>query len=151
MTREEIIAVARSWVNPPTKWAHGQMTKGAGADCLGFLAGIALELGYVDARRVTRAERFRAYGRMPDEEMFDAACLEYFDPIPAATGIGDVLQMTPARGIYRQHGAIVSQFDGVPTRIIHCTNAYPRRVTEHGIDDAWRSRIKRVYAWRGVA
>lgn len=148
ITREDITRVARSWLG--TKWAHGQMTKGAGADCLGFIAGVALELGYADARRAARDERFRAYGRMADPAMLDDACKTYLDRIPAAVGVGDVLQMTPAKGIYAQHFAIVSAFDGVPTRIIHCTNAYPRQVTEHGIDAEWRSRVKRVYAWRGV-
>lgn len=148
MTRDDIIAEARTWVG--TKWAHGQMTKGAGADCLGFIAGIALALGYCDARRAARDERFRAYGRAADPAMLDEVCETYLDRIDAATGIGDVLRMTPARGVYAQHFALVSAFDGRPTRIIHCTNAYPRQVTEHGIDDEWRARIKRVYAWRGV-
>lgn len=148
MTRADILAEARSWIG--TKWAHGQMTKHAGADCLGFLAGIALALGYVDARRVMRDERFRAYGRSPDPAMLDEVCEGYLDPIPAAVGIGDVLRMTPPHGIYAQHFALVSGFDGAPTQIIHCTSAYPRAVTEHGIDAEWRSRIKRIYAWRGV-
>lgn len=148
MTRAEILAEARSWVGTP--WKHGQMTKHAGADCLGFLAGIALALGYVDATRAARDEKFRAYGRSPDPAMLDEACEAYLDPIPTATGVGDVLRMTPPRGVYAQHFALVSAFDAVPTRIIHCTNAYPRQVTEHSIDDAWRARIKRVYAWRGV-
>lgn len=148
MTRDDIIAEARSWVGTP--WRHGQMAKGAGSDCLGFIAGIALALGYADARRAARDERFRAYGRMADPAMLDEACALYLDPIPAAVGVGDVLRMTPVRGVYAQHFAIVSAFDGVPTRIIHCTNAYPRQVTEHGIDAEWRSRVKRVYAWRGV-
>jgi hypothetical protein len=151
MTREDIIAEARSWVGTP--WRHSQMTKGAGADCLGFLAGIAYALDYADARRAVRDPKFRAYGRMPDEAMLDEACESYLDPIEkGAARLADLLQMTPPRGIYRQHFGLVSRVDAFdkPTHIIHCTNAYPRMVTEHGIGEWW-ARVKRVYAWRGVA
>jgi hypothetical protein len=152
ITREAIVAEARSWIGTP--WKHNQIAKGAGADCLGFLAGIAFALGYADARLVIRDPKFRAYGRSPDPAMLDDACETYLDPIEVSSArLADIIRIVPPRGVYAQHFGLVSRVDAFdrPTHIIHCTNAYPRAVTEHSLNDDWRGRIKRAYAWRGVA
>jgi hypothetical protein len=128
------------------------MAKGAGADCIGFLAGIALAVGYAEATRAARDPKFRAYGRMPDEALLDDAIGTYLDRVESKDDarLADVLQMIPPRGVYRQHFGLVSAVaDGKPTHIIHCTSAHPRKVTEHILGDWW-GRVRRVYAWRGV-
>ena len=152
MTREQILAEALSWIGTP--YRHGQMAKGLGADCLGFLAGVAHAIGYVDARSTVRNPKYRVYGRSPNSEMLDEVCEEYLARIDvAAAGLADVIRMTPQNsGRHAQHFGMVSRVgpDGTPTHMIHCTNAGPARgVTEHIIGE-WRSRVRRAYAWRGV-
>lgn len=151
ITRGQILDEARSWIGTP--FHHGQMAKGLGCDCLGFLAGIAFAVGYVDARASVRDPRFRAYGRSPDPAMLDEVCEIYFDPIVVSEAhVADVLRLTPATGRHAQHFAMVSRVgpDGTPTHMIHCTNALPAcGVTEHVIGE-WRAHVRRAYAWRGV-
>lgn len=149
-TRYDIVAEARDWLRTP--WKHNAMVKGVGTDCVGFLAGVALELGLADARSHLRKPEFRAYGREPLPEVLDAACLEYLDRIPIADAwLGDVLRLRVPRGVYAQHFGIVSRVDGnVASHLIHATSASPRMVVENGIDDHWRARIARAYSFRGV-
>lgn len=47
ITRDQIIAEAMSWVG--TRYHHHQACKGAGADCVGFVLGVAKAIGSVDA------------------------------------------------------------------------------------------------------
>lgn len=152
ITREQILDEARTWIGTP--WHHGQMAKGLGCDCLGFLAGVAYAVGYVDARPTVRNAKFRVYARSPDPAMLDEVCEEYLQPIPVADArLADVLRMTPAGGRHAQHFALVSRVDARdrPTHIIHCTNAGAEQVVEHIINDDWRTRVRRAYTWRGVA
>jgi NlpC/P60 family putative phage cell wall peptidase len=44
--RSEIVAEARSWIGTP--WMASGSAKGVGANCLGFLAGVARNAGLVD-------------------------------------------------------------------------------------------------------
>jgi hypothetical protein len=46
-----------------------------------------------------------------------------------------------------QHFALLVQDE--PPRIIHAY-AQARRVTEHGLDHTWTSRIVRAYRFRGI-
>lgn len=152
MTRDELVAEAREWLGTP--YQHGQMAKGLGCDCLGFLAGVAYAVGYVDARPLVRDPALRVYGKSPDPTLLDRACEEYLDPIALADArLADVIRMVPATATrHAQHFAMVSRVDAQdrPTHLIHCTNAHPQMVVEHVIG-VWRDRFRRAYAWRGVA
>jgi NlpC/P60 family putative phage cell wall peptidase len=152
LTRQQIVDEARTWIGTP--WRHQAMTKGVGADCLGFLAGLAYDLGYCDARTHVREPEQRAYGREADPALLYAACEQYLDRVPLQEArLADIIQMRPANGVYAQHFALVSRVDAYdkPTHIVHCYALRPRGVIEHGINDEWRGRFRRAYAWRGVA
>jgi NlpC/P60 family putative phage cell wall peptidase len=47
MTREDLIAEALTWKG--TKYHHHQMCKGAGCDCVGFVAGVCMAVGLIPA------------------------------------------------------------------------------------------------------
>jgi NlpC/P60 family putative phage cell wall peptidase len=151
VTREQVVAEAAEWLGTP--WRHQAMLKGVGTDCIGYLAGVALELGIADARAQMRDPRFRGYGREPLPEVLLAACEQYLDEIPpAAAGLGDILLLRVPRGLQPQHFAVVSRVtDGQPSHILHATAASPRKVVENGLDAQWRSRIDKAYRFRGVA
>jgi NlpC/P60 family putative phage cell wall peptidase len=144
MTREEVIAEARSWVG--TRWQHGAALKGVACDCIGLIAGVALALGSDEAQRLMATPEYRAYGRKPDPAMLLRACEELLDPVDgfAAALPGDVLLM--------RFSADPQHFGFFSTRgqMIH-SYAQARRVVEHRIDLLWQRRVVGVYRLRGIA
>ena len=144
MKRADIIIVARQWVG--TRWQHQASAIGMATDCVGFVAGVALMLGSPDARTFMARPECRSYGRQPDPAMVLRVCGELMDPIERDVAQpGDVLLMRFNAG--PQHLAFLSMMH--PEFMIHAY-AGARKVVEHGIDTAWRSRIVGAYALRGV-
>jgi NlpC/P60 family putative phage cell wall peptidase len=151
VTRADVVAEAMTWLGTP--WKHQAMLKGVGTNCIGYLAGVALELRLADARDKMRNPRFRGYGREPLPDVLLAACEEYLDEIdPSTAGLGDILLLKVPRGVQPQHFGVVSRVtDGKPSHMLHATAASPRKVVENGLDAAWSSRIVKAYRFRGVA
>lgn len=135
MTGEQIISVARAAVGIPFR--H-QGRSDAGLDCAGLVVRIAAAIGadYVDVS---------GYSRRPSNGVLQNAldmqpCLEriYGEPQP-----GDVLLMRFTGE--PQHLAILAG-----QTIIHAL-LQSGKVSEHDFDDLWKSRVVRVYRFRGVA
>ncbi len=140
MTRpEQIVEEARSWIG--TRFVHQASLKGVGVDCVGLLVGVAYNLGIIDARAHMRPAPFKAYGRLPNPDLLDRACIEYLEPAPIE--LGGVLLMRFERD--PQHFAIVSCME--PRRIIHAF-LQARAVVENGVDELWSSRIVRSYRFK---
>lgn len=143
MTRDEVIAEARSWKG--TKWVHQASCKGAGADCLGFGAGVAAACGSAEAARFLATPDLRNYGRHPDPAMLFAGCDDMMDRIPLADALpGDVLVFNC--GKHPMHFGFLAPNN----RLIHNWLVARRGVVEHQLDDGWRARIVRVYRLRGI-
>ena len=144
MKRADIIIVARQWVG--TRWQHQACVRGVAVDCIGLIAGVALELGSAEARAFMARPECRNYGRQPDPALLLRLADDLLDPVSIdAAQIGDVLLMRFNAG--PQHFAFLSMLH--PQFMIHAY-AGARRVVEHGIDEVWRSRIVGAYALRGV-
>ena len=145
VTRLQIVAEARSWIGG-TRWHHQGMVKGVGCDCIGLVAGVAVALGLPEGRDWQQAPSYAGYGRQPDPVALLAACDRYLDRKPFANvQLGDILLM---RLKYEpQHFALVSSVE--PLQMIHALAAM-KRVTEHRVDEAWRSKIMAVYSYRGL-
>jgi NlpC/P60 family putative phage cell wall peptidase len=143
MTGADVVNEARTWLG--TRWQHQAMLKGIAVDCVGLIVGVGRELGLL-ADFDHHAPRYRGYGRQPKPEMMLAGCDEHFDRVAFEDlQLGDLILMRVEKD--PQHFAIVTKLD--PLYIIHSytqTNA----VTEHGIDEAWRSRFVRAYRFRGL-
>jgi hypothetical protein len=96
----------------------------------------------------------RSYDRQPDPESLYAACDRYLDRVADnAFTLGDILVMKmphPERPTNNdpQHFGIVSRVYPYPY-MVHAL-AGSRKVAENRIDDLWRSRIVRVYRFRGL-
>lgn len=151
ITGTAVVLCARDWIGTP--WHHQQMLKGVGADCLGLIAGVALELGIFDASPMMRDPEYRGYGKEPDPRMLDKACNEYSDRVSIRDAqLGDILGIIVPNAVYHQHFGIVSALgeNGKPSRMIHSTSAQPRRVVEERIDRARWESIRRVYRLHGV-
>lgn len=111
MTREDIIAEARTWLGTP--WHHQGRLKGVGADCVAVVIGVAkrfgADSGYADATD---------YGTQPDTRM-EALLKRYLLPIRRdERQPGDVLHV--AWSIIPQHVGILT----ADNTVIH---AYGRR------------------------
>lgn len=133
--RADVVAAARAWLGTPFR--HQGRLRGRGCDCAGLLIGVAHDLGLSDFD-------FTAYGHLPHADTLRRLCDAHMRPIPIADARpGDVLLM---RWVDEpQHLAIVTDIG-----VIHAY-ASARKVTEHGMDDAWRRRIVAAYALPGVS
>lgn len=142
MTRAEIIAAAHGWLGTP--WVHQASCRGAGADCIGLVAGVAAECGSPDAARFLATPAWRCYGRHPDSTFLFAVCDELMDRIAVeAAALADLLVFRC--GKHPMHFGIVA--DG--GRMIHAWLG-AGKVCEHQLDAKWRARIVRAYRIRGV-
>ena len=141
ITREAIVAEARSWIG--TRWLHQASLKGKGCDCIGLVAGVARNVGIPEALQFQRDIRYQGYGRTPDSRLLREAVSKYLEPTEDPQP-GDVILMR--FDAEPQHFGILSKRD----YMIHAL-ALARKVAEHRIDDAWASRIVSYHAFRGVA
>jgi cell wall-associated NlpC family hydrolase len=140
MTRDEIVTAARAALNTP--FVHQGRRVGKGLDCAGLLVHVATSLG------VEMRDR-DGYGRMPTNGELEAAIQDHVDHgIIAPVSVrdlqpGDLVLMRFERENAPRHLGII----GFDDTLIHAW-AVAKKVCEHRIDRAWRSRI--VGAWRFV-
>ena len=140
ITRDQIVAEARSWIGTPHVWQAAQ--KGQGCDCKGLIAGIARELGRPEAE--SEFARMHDYGRV-DVNLLLRGLNALFDPSPQI-GHGDVLLLVMNRR--PQHLAIADTRAG---EIIHTYGRGPEKVTATNTAAAIRLwKLDSCWAWRGV-
>ncbi|KFH18440.1 peptidase [Brucella abortus] len=133
VTRDQIVALARSWLGTP--YRHQASVKGAGADCLGVLRGVYAEL-YGRAPETPPAYRPDWYDLRRDDLLLRKAH-EYLAHLPDATDArsGDVLvfRMKPDMaakhcGILTEHGRMVHALTGKDVEEVTLNSWYGRRV-----------------------
>lgn len=143
MRQADVVACARRWVGTP--WRH-QGRSEAGIDCAGLPIAIAKELGLADVR-------VSGYGRQPDGRTLRSICRRYMRPVEVSEmSPGDVVTMRFPGAVDESHLAVVVDHPRRGLGIVHALNAKDGRgrVVEHGLDDAWRSRITAVYRLPGI-
>ncbi len=145
IARADVLAEAQGWLGTP--FHHGQWAKGVGADCIGFVAGVANALGMPEAMRWREDPRFRNYGPVPRPELLRSACATYLDAIGMHEALpGDVLLFAFLRPD-PMHFAFVTRLD--PRYILH---AYQPRgaVVENILDTKWERRLVGAFRLRGI-
>lgn len=143
ITREAIVAQARSWIGTP--FHHQGRVKGVGVDCIGLLVGIAAELALTDDKGIPLADYDKPnYSPLPDGKNLKSAVSLHLLELPSIGEalLGDVylfrFQHDP------QHVGILSELpDGAPS-IIHCYSN-TGKVVEHRLNDTWRKLIVAAY------
>lgn len=138
ITREGVIAEARTWLGTPFR--HQGRIKGRGADCIGFPWGVARDLNLLpdidlDSPKV---KPYLGYGKAPVPSKFLGALAEHLVRIEFA----DVLpaDLILFRGkLYPNHLAIVTDVG-----IIH-SSAEHGKVVEHGVDAKLKSKRLRAF------
>lgn len=134
MTGADVVAVARGWIGTP--YVHQGAMRGAGADCLGLLRGIWLEIwGNVP-------EAVPAYtpdwGEISHEEVLLAAADRHLTRVSGTEQPGDVLVFRMRKGAIAKHLGIQSRIGAEPAFI----HAYDRHgVVESPLSQPWRLRI----------
>lgn len=143
--RSAIIDEARSWLATP--FHHQGYLKRVGADCIGFICGVALALGIQGAEEWKADPQYHQYGRPPNPK-FLLKCCDHFlarlrvEDVQSA----DILVMSFAAE--PMHFALVASL--VPAYIIHSSMG-AGRVIEHRLDTFWRNRVRLAYSFRGVS
>lgn len=129
-TKHEIINTCRQWLGTP--YLHQQSLKGVGCDCLGFVKGVAQELGCLPSNFDDIEPLAKGYGREPYGMMvplFKRWCDEVAKP-----EVGDILIFRIRRK--PQHCGFY-----LGETMIHARH----RVVEHRIDSGWSNRITNVF------
>lgn len=136
VTGEQVAAQALTWLGTP--WHRNARCKGVGADCIGVVAGVALELGL--------PIRYRSdYSQTPDGSLQRelAAQLTRLERLET----GAVLMMTFTR--LPHHVAIYTGAGAAPG-LVHAY-AQVRRCVFSPWDDYWRDKVRAIYRLPGVS
>lgn len=128
--QSRVSLVARQWLNTP--YLHQQSLKGVGCDCLGFVKGVALELGCLPPNFDEIEQSAKGYGREPYGLMvplFRRWCDEVSTP-----QVGDIL-IFRIRKLPQHCGFYLGD------TMIHARH----RVVEHRFDTAWAHRVTNCF------
>ena len=144
-TRTQVIAEARSWMG--TRFHHQARVKGVGVDCINLVIAVATELQLIAPDFVWESyPEYQGYGLSPNEPLLLAGCERFLVRISLKeVRPADILILKFATEA--QHFALVTQTE--PTYIIHAY-AQVRRVTEHGFDALWQSRLVACYRFKNL-
>ena len=135
MTAADIIAATRACLGTP--FVHQGRIPGLALDCAGLIIQVAKTLGleHVD---------HSGYARLPGNGLLESA----LDNQPGITRVTDM----------QAGDVILMKFSGDPQHLGICAgetiiHAYQPigKVCEHGLTDAWRRRIVRIYRFNEVA
>lgn len=153
VSREEVVAEARTWLGTPFMEQH--RVKGVGVDCALLQVGICVALDLLPAEPAALA-RYRGYSHHAAAgscETFHEAMCALFAPI-AVAGMqpADVVMLywsdkAPPKGVRPVHAGILGDYTGCRLTLIHAT---PRGVLEHRLTDEWRRRVIAAYRIPGV-
>lgn len=139
--RAELITLARQWVG--TKHHHQASIKGVGADCVGFLKGLALEAGLITPELAATLPT--DYSRQPSAGQLRRLMGELLVPVAyEARAPADLILIRFM--LDPQHLGMITAMH--PDYIIHCAE---KGVVEHRLDSVWRARIMRVYRFPGLS
>jgi NlpC/P60 family putative phage cell wall peptidase len=153
LTRQDIVAEARSWIGTP--YLHQASLKGVGCDCLGLVRGVW--------RALIGAEPERAPPYAPDwaeasgEEALAQAAARHLVAVPLAScqpssasgggsgwGPGDVLLFRWRANLPAKHAAIVVSAD----TMVHAHDG--AAVAEVAIAPWWRRRLAYAFKFPGI-
>ncbi|NWH09203.1 MAG: C40 family peptidase [Alphaproteobacteria bacterium] len=142
ITRDEIVAEARSWLGTP--YVHQASAKGLGTDCLGLVRGVyrALLQGEPERPPAYSADWAEFGGR----ELLRDAARRHLVPIePGGAIMGDVILFRMRMNGPAKHAAILT----APGRMIHAYAGHA--VMETALSHWWRRRVAFAFAFPEVS
>lgn len=139
-SREHIVSVAESWLGTP--YHHQAYVKGAGADCLGLLRGVFIELYGYDPEPPPRYSP--AWGEVDKDELLLKAAGRYLvTPDYMGWKLGDVLVFRVKNARSAKHCGIVTR-DG---RMVHAVSNQAVIETTIGV---WSTKIAGIFSFPGA-
>lgn len=106
--RHDIVAEARSWIGTP--WVAAGAEKGVGANCLGFLAGVARNVGLRDLAAAFAP--YRGFAVPPEPKALLLGLRRHLRPIDRARALpADLLLFDLGAGL--RHVALLSASDTI--------------------------------------
>ena len=140
-TREEIVARARAWIGTP--YHHQASCRAVGADCLGLVRGVWLELYGASSEQPPAYSR--DWAEASGEETLMAAAARHLRPIEIGrAAAGDVVVFRLRAGLVAKHVAILTG----PDSFVHAMEGGP--ACEVALASWWRRRIAGVFSFPGV-
>lgn len=149
VTRADVQAKAREFIDTPFKDQHRMKGKRGGIDCVGLvlLTAEELEISYVDTEQMRGVD----YLNYPSTGLNSFVLTECKKRLVEKTindiKPGDVIVMSVPD--VACHAGIVTEQKGV-LYMIHAYNSGPQKVVEHILDVKWRRRICGVFSYPGV-
>ncbi len=140
-TRNDIMACARSWLSTP--YLHQASLNGAGADCLGLVRGVYMDL-YGNEPETAPAYSADWAEVSNEETLRDAARRHLVGVQREKMRPGDVVLFRVNAGAPAKHAAILS----APRRIIHAYSG--RAVCESHLSSWWLKRLIYAFQFPGV-
>ena len=142
VTRESIVAAARSWLGTP--YHHQASLKGVGCDCLGLIRGIWRDLYGPEPEAMPPYTR--DWGNATGSETLLAAAARHLTTLEdlTAAGLGDVL-------VFRMRDEGVAKHAGILTggaRLVHAQEGLG--VIEIEFGRWWRRRVAAAFSFPGV-
>lgn len=140
LTRDQIVAEARSWIDTP--FVHQGRRKAIGVDCVGVIIGVA------NALRISSFDT-ADYSASPNPETMGARLRENLDEIPFREVLpGDILWF---RVTYApQHLGIVSEV-APELCMVHAYSRQPvTKCIEQPLGKMWTARIRGCFRYRDV-
>lgn len=119
--RERIALKAREWLDTP--YHHQQSVKGIGVDCLGLVAGVAVELGIAGKYNAQSFIPFKGYSRNPNPNHMQKAMDAFLIPV-CKPEIGDIAWIETRENLPSHLAILVT-----PTSVIHA-DAFAKKVIE---------------------
>lgn len=139
--RADIIAAARDWLGTP--YHHQASVRGVGADCLGLVRGVWLDV-YGRTAEIPPVYS-RDWAEATGEETLIAAAARHLVPTGTADArAGDVVVFRLRQGLVAKHAGILTS----ATSFIHAMEGGP--ASEVPLVPWWRRRIAAAFAFPGV-
>ncbi len=153
VTREAIVAAARSWLGTP--YHHQASLKGVGSDCLGLIRGIWRELYGPEPEAMPPYTR--DWGSATGSETLLAAACRHLVPLrdASAAGLGDVLVFRMRDEGVAKHAGIISALPASGLvernggRIVHAQEGVG--VIEIELGRWWRRRAAAAFSFPNVS
>lgn len=143
----EIVSEARSWLGTP--FVHQASKKGVGSDCAGLVRGVLRNLALIPEQyeRMFPEGAF-AYQRRPDGVTLKRYCDEQLERASPEVGGVALIRF----GKRPHHLAFFGNYVHGGLSLIHALGpAFPAKVIEHHLDDAWADRLVASYRIPGVS
>lgn len=136
MTGEDVVGVAREWLDTP--YRHQASVKGVGTDCLGLVRGVWREL-IGEEPEISPAYSPNWAEALGQERLLDAARRHLVEVGIGEAAPGDILLFRMGLGHPAKHCAVLS----APKRIIHAY--WGRSVCETRLVPWWERRIAAAF------